>query len=181
MSPGRGGMRGEVPGCSDWMSKLPSELHDKPLWDLVIPGEMLKGYQCLHWHLKGIVVQNLHFTLKNSFVPMNSPLCLYVQNMISRLFKTLCVCVSFFPGSHDSMSYDLDINSAIIEPDMLKKYSRLRCVREKVMKWAMAQVCVVYNPPVFHRTFACKQQSRACLCDAGGDHRETAGCRCSLL
>ncbi|KAK7918560.1 hypothetical protein WMY93_009844 [Mugilogobius chulae] len=44
------------------------------------------------------------------------------------------------PGSHDSMSYDLDINSSIIEPDRLKKYSHLHCARSLVRKWARTQV-----------------------------------------
>ncbi|XP_072311942.1 PI-PLC X domain-containing protein 1-like [Eucyclogobius newberryi] len=43
------------------------------------------------------------------------------------------------PGSHDSMSYNLDINSSIIEPDMLKKYSSLCCVRSLLMKWGKTQ------------------------------------------
>ncbi|KAJ0060253.1 hypothetical protein NL108_005836 [Boleophthalmus pectinirostris] len=43
------------------------------------------------------------------------------------------------PGSHDSMSYDLDINSSIIEPALLKKYSRLRCVRSIMRRWAKTQ------------------------------------------
>ncbi|XP_055085659.1 PI-PLC X domain-containing protein 1-like [Periophthalmus magnuspinnatus] len=43
------------------------------------------------------------------------------------------------PGSHDSMTYDLDINSPIIEPDMLKKYSNLRCVRSIMRNWGRTQ------------------------------------------
>ncbi|XP_035524432.1 PI-PLC X domain-containing protein 1-like [Morone saxatilis] len=43
------------------------------------------------------------------------------------------------PGSHDSMSYDLDINSSIIEPDRLKKFSKICCARKIVRKWAMTQ------------------------------------------
>ncbi|XP_076616842.1 PI-PLC X domain-containing protein 1-like isoform X2 [Chaetodon auriga] len=31
------------------------------------------------------------------------------------------------PGSHDSMSYDLDINSSIVEPDRLKRLSKIYC------------------------------------------------------
>ncbi|KAM7371185.1 hypothetical protein PAMP_010676 [Pampus punctatissimus] len=64
---------------SDWMSRLPSELHNIPLWNLAIP------------------------------------------------------------GSHDSMSYDLDINSSIIEPDRLKKFSKIYCARKIVRKWAVTQ------------------------------------------
>ncbi|XP_070847126.1 PI-PLC X domain-containing protein 1-like isoform X1 [Chaetodon trifascialis] len=43
------------------------------------------------------------------------------------------------PGSHDSMSYDLDINSSIVEPDRLKRLSRIYCVRKIVRKWAVTQ------------------------------------------
>uniref|UniRef100_A0A3Q3W387 Phosphatidylinositol-specific phospholipase C X domain-containing protein n=1 Tax=Mola mola TaxID=94237 RepID=A0A3Q3W387_MOLML len=44
------------------------------------------------------------------------------------------------PGSHDSMSYDLDVNSSIIEPERLKRFSKFCCVRKMVRKWAMTQV-----------------------------------------
>ncbi|XP_070783279.1 PI-PLC X domain-containing protein 1-like isoform X2 [Enoplosus armatus] len=37
------------------------------------------------------------------------------------------------PGSHDSMSYDLDINSSIIEPDRLKRFSKI-CCEETITK-----------------------------------------------
>ncbi|KAK5880800.1 hypothetical protein CesoFtcFv8_021671 [Champsocephalus esox] len=43
------------------------------------------------------------------------------------------------PGSHDSMSYDLDLSSAIIEPDGLKKLSKMYCVRKILYKWARTQ------------------------------------------
>ncbi|XP_068614857.1 PI-PLC X domain-containing protein 1-like [Brachionichthys hirsutus] len=43
------------------------------------------------------------------------------------------------PGSHDSMSYDLDIHSSILEPDRLKKFSRIYCARKIVCKWAITQ------------------------------------------
>lgn len=38
------------------------------------------------------------------------------------------------------MSYDLDSSSSIIEPDSLKKFSRLCCVRKTLLKWAATQV-----------------------------------------
>ncbi|KAM9832469.1 PI-PLC X domain-containing protein 1-like [Neosynchiropus ocellatus] len=44
------------------------------------------------------------------------------------------------PGSHDCMSYDLDINSTILEPDSLIKFSKIRLVRKVVCKWATTQV-----------------------------------------
>lgn len=37
------------------------------------------------------------------------------------------------------MSYDLDINSSIIEPDTVKKHSHLHCVRAIVRDWARTQ------------------------------------------
>uniref|UniRef100_A0A8C6U1N6 Phosphatidylinositol-specific phospholipase C X domain-containing protein n=1 Tax=Neogobius melanostomus TaxID=47308 RepID=A0A8C6U1N6_9GOBI len=43
------------------------------------------------------------------------------------------------PGSHDSMSYDLDINSSIIEPNLLKTYSHMRIVRAIMERWAKTQ------------------------------------------
>lgn len=43
------------------------------------------------------------------------------------------------PGSHDSMSYDLDVNSSIVEPDNLKKFSWICCVRKMIRRWAMTQ------------------------------------------
>lgn len=49
------------------------------------------------------------------------------------------MCNSFL-GSHDSMSYDLDINSKIIEPDRLKRLSRIYCIRSTVRTWGATQV-----------------------------------------
>ncbi|XP_059181305.1 PI-PLC X domain-containing protein 1-like [Centropristis striata] len=69
----------EVTSYSDWMSQLPPELHNIPLFNLAIP------------------------------------------------------------GSHDSMSYDLDINSSIIEPDQLKRLSWSYCARYIVRKWSITQ------------------------------------------
>uniref|UniRef100_UPI0037E75ABA PI-PLC X domain-containing protein 1-like isoform X1 n=2 Tax=Semicossyphus pulcher TaxID=241346 RepID=UPI0037E75ABA len=43
------------------------------------------------------------------------------------------------PGSHDSMSYDLDISSSIIEPDRLKRFSKIYCARKIVCKWSVTQ------------------------------------------
>ncbi|XP_068439928.1 PI-PLC X domain-containing protein 1-like [Clinocottus analis] len=69
----------KITSYCDWMSQLPVELHDIPLYDLAIP------------------------------------------------------------GSHDSMSYDLDIDSPIIEPDRLKILSKIYCARKIVRKWATTQ------------------------------------------
>ncbi|KAM6898073.1 PI-PLC X domain-containing protein 1-like [Lycodopsis pacificus] len=69
----------EVTSYCDWMSQLPPELHNIPLFDLTIP------------------------------------------------------------GSHDSMSYDLDVNSSIIEPDRLKRLSKICCARKMVRRWAVTQ------------------------------------------
>uniref|UniRef100_A0A3Q3VTV0 Phosphatidylinositol-specific phospholipase C X domain-containing protein n=1 Tax=Mola mola TaxID=94237 RepID=A0A3Q3VTV0_MOLML len=49
------------------------------------------------------------------------------------------------PGSHDSMSYDLDVNSSIIEPERLKRFSKFCCVRKMVRKWAMTQDETITN------------------------------------
>lgn len=38
------------------------------------------------------------------------------------------------------MSYDLDINSSIVEPDRLKWLSKIYCVRKILRKWAVTQV-----------------------------------------
>nr|XP_019938521.1 PREDICTED: PI-PLC X domain-containing protein 1-like isoform X1 [Paralichthys olivaceus] len=43
------------------------------------------------------------------------------------------------PGSHDSMTYDLDVSSSIIEPDNLKGLSKICCARRIVRKWAVTQ------------------------------------------
>ncbi|KAM8888007.1 PI-PLC X domain-containing protein 1-like isoform 5-T9 [Synchiropus picturatus] len=43
------------------------------------------------------------------------------------------------PGSHDCMSYDLDINSAILEPDRLTRFSKIGFLRKVVCKWATTQ------------------------------------------
>uniref|UniRef100_A0A3P9HLW7 Phosphatidylinositol-specific phospholipase C X domain-containing protein n=1 Tax=Oryzias latipes TaxID=8090 RepID=A0A3P9HLW7_ORYLA len=64
---------------SDWMSKLPPNLHTVPLFNLAIP------------------------------------------------------------GSHDSMSFDLDVNSSIVEPDQLRRFSRFCCVRKLVHRWGTTQ------------------------------------------
>ncbi|KAM3850039.1 PI-PLC X domain-containing protein 1-like [Diretmus argenteus] len=64
---------------SDWMSALPEQLQNIPLWNLAIP------------------------------------------------------------GIHDAMSYDLDVNSSIMEPDVLIKLSKLPCVRQIVYKLAITQ------------------------------------------
>ncbi|XP_040885420.1 PI-PLC X domain-containing protein 1-like isoform X2 [Toxotes jaculatrix] len=37
------------------------------------------------------------------------------------------------------MSYDLDINSSIIEPDKLKRLSKIYCARKIMLKWAATQ------------------------------------------
>ncbi|XP_021172938.2 PI-PLC X domain-containing protein 1 [Fundulus heteroclitus] len=43
------------------------------------------------------------------------------------------------PGSHDSMSYDLDVHSRIIEPKRLIRFSRIYCLRKVVQIWAATQ------------------------------------------
>ncbi|XP_060884039.1 PI-PLC X domain-containing protein 2-like [Labrus mixtus] len=43
------------------------------------------------------------------------------------------------PGSHDSMSYDLDINSSILEPARLKILSQICCARLIENRWAVTQ------------------------------------------
>nr|XP_046232814.1 PI-PLC X domain-containing protein 1-like [Scatophagus argus] len=43
------------------------------------------------------------------------------------------------PGSHDTMSYDLDINSYIVEPDNLKRLSKIYCARMILRRWAITQ------------------------------------------
>lgn len=43
------------------------------------------------------------------------------------------------PGSHDSMSYDLDTSSSIVEPDRLKILSKIYCVRKLVQRWGTTQ------------------------------------------
>lgn len=41
------------------------------------------------------------------------------------------------------MSYDLDVNSAIVEPEGLKRFSKICCVRKILRRWATTQVnCV---------------------------------------
>ncbi|XP_035001986.1 PI-PLC X domain-containing protein 1 [Hippoglossus stenolepis] len=49
------------------------------------------------------------------------------------------LCSLAIPGSHDSMTYDLDINSSIIEPDNLKGLSKIYCARRIVHRWAVTQ------------------------------------------
>ncbi|XP_030255566.1 PI-PLC X domain-containing protein 1-like isoform X2 [Sparus aurata] len=79
MSATKGKKKREVTSYCDWMSQLPPELHNIPLFNLAIP------------------------------------------------------------GSHDSMSYDLDINSCIIEPDLLRRFSKIYCARKTVRRWALTQ------------------------------------------
>ncbi|CAL8304561.1 unnamed protein product [Lota lota] len=43
------------------------------------------------------------------------------------------------PGSHDSMGYDLDMDSSIVEPDSLVHLSKLYCVRALIRNWATTQ------------------------------------------
>ncbi|XP_055360240.1 PI-PLC X domain-containing protein 1-like isoform X2 [Betta splendens] len=43
------------------------------------------------------------------------------------------------PGSHDSMSYDLDISSPIAEPESLKRFSWVCCVPCLLLKWGATQ------------------------------------------
>ncbi|RVE55650.1 hypothetical protein OJAV_G00234120 [Oryzias javanicus] len=43
------------------------------------------------------------------------------------------------PGSHDSMSFDLDVNSSIVEPDQLRRFSRFCCVRKLMCRWGSTQ------------------------------------------
>lgn len=61
------------------------------------------------------------------------------QTLVTIRF-TDSVCAAGFLGSHDSMSYDLDVNSSIIEPDNLKKFSWICCVRKIMHRWATTQV-----------------------------------------
>uniref|UniRef100_A0A3B3BWY6 Phosphatidylinositol-specific phospholipase C X domain-containing protein n=1 Tax=Oryzias melastigma TaxID=30732 RepID=A0A3B3BWY6_ORYME len=42
-------------------------------------------------------------------------------------------------GSHDSMSFDLDVNSSIVEPDQLRRFSRFCCVRKLMFRWGTTQ------------------------------------------
>ncbi|XP_032429552.1 PI-PLC X domain-containing protein 1-like [Xiphophorus hellerii] len=47
------------------------------------------------------------------------------------------------PGSHDSMSYDLDVDSRIIEPERLRRFSRIYFLRKIIHTWAATQeVCI---------------------------------------
>ena len=50
------------------------------------------------------------------------------------------VCCALITGSHDTMAYDLDMDSSIVEPDSLVPLSKLRCVRALIHKWATTQV-----------------------------------------
>ncbi|KAK0140180.1 PI-PLC X domain-containing protein 1 [Merluccius polli] len=43
------------------------------------------------------------------------------------------------PGSHDSMGYDLDMDSSIVEPDSLVHLGNLCCVRSIIRDWATTQ------------------------------------------
>uniref|UniRef100_A0A673APD3 Uncharacterized protein n=1 Tax=Sphaeramia orbicularis TaxID=375764 RepID=A0A673APD3_9TELE len=47
-------------------------------------------------------------------------------------------------AGHDTMSYDLDINSAIIGPTILTKFGKIRWVRKIVKKWGTTQVHIIY-------------------------------------
>ncbi|KAG7507868.1 PI-PLC X domain-containing protein 1-like [Solea senegalensis] len=55
-------------------------------------------------------------------------------------FVCVCVvCVWSLSGSHDSMSYDLDTQSSIVEPDALKVFSNIYYVRKVLYNWAVTQ------------------------------------------
>ncbi|KAJ3607866.1 hypothetical protein NHX12_024917, partial [Muraenolepis orangiensis] len=43
------------------------------------------------------------------------------------------------PGSHDTMGYDLDLDSSIVEPDSLVPLSNMYCVRKLIRDWATTQ------------------------------------------
>ena len=43
------------------------------------------------------------------------------------------------------MTYDLDVNSSIIEPDNLKGLSKIYCARRILRRWAVTQVRGVYD------------------------------------
>ncbi|XP_059892497.1 PI-PLC X domain-containing protein 1-like [Gadus macrocephalus] len=43
------------------------------------------------------------------------------------------------PGSHDTMGYDLDMESDILDPESLIPVSKLHCVRALIHKWATTQ------------------------------------------
>ncbi|XP_047465397.1 PI-PLC X domain-containing protein 1-like isoform X2 [Mugil cephalus] len=47
------------------------------------------------------------------------------------------------PGSHDSITYDLDVNSSIVEPQKLRRFSKICCVRKIVHRWASTQDATV--------------------------------------
>lgn len=66
------------------------------------------------------------------------------QYMYMYVYVHLCVFLFALTGSHDSMSYDLDVNSPIIEPERVKRFSKIYCVRKIVRRWAVTQVKCVF-------------------------------------
>ncbi|XP_053269782.1 PI-PLC X domain-containing protein 1 isoform X2 [Pleuronectes platessa] len=64
--------------------------------------------------------------------------CDWMSQLPGELHK-IPLCSLAIPGSHDSMSYDLDINSSVVEPDNLKGLSKIYLARRIVHKWAVTQ------------------------------------------
>lgn len=92
----------------DWMSRLPEDLLDVPMWNLAIPGKWPKG----SWRKN------------DTFVVFYCPL--------------------LSSGSHDSMSFCLDVSSPVLrsESRLLRVMDRLfPCwTRPCVYRWATTQV-----------------------------------------
>ncbi|XP_036072940.1 PI-PLC X domain-containing protein 1 isoform X2 [Oryzias melastigma] len=78
------------------------------------------------------------------------------------------------PGSHDSMSFDLDVNSSIVEPDQLRRFSRFCCVRKLMFRWGTTQV----SDPEPAETETTRETAGAP--PAGGEHQGAAGRRSPL-
>lgn len=151
----------------EWMSALPEQLWDVPLTHLAIPGNFY--YDLLLFYSYHIIFQSWSWNYKSQklllVAPMNSEiivLCkikLFLLNAYSSHFcclknktKTRDIYVMTFilfvntinAGSHDAMSYCLDINSPLVESesDSFRLLDRICCcfTRPTIFKWATTQV-----------------------------------------
>lgn len=112
-----------VGGHTDWMSRLPEQLLDVPLWNLAIPGKS---------ETLGLLVSS--------------------QNMSGFLYNCpMLDCPHVSSGSHDSMSFCLDVSSPVLKSEsrLLRVMDRLiPCwIRPCVSRWATTQV---HRHPTWH-------------------------------
>lgn len=155
--------------AEDWMAALPEALWDTPLTHLALPGTwdfFLKPLPHTHSLIR-VAVQTRKQREWRSIRQIRAQDCclfVYVVTQTSgasgeshvafavgggkqskvRAITFIVFIHALYPGSHDAMSYCLDISSPLVEsePDSFRLLDRLCCcfTRPTIFKWATTQV-----------------------------------------